>query len=303
MRVAVTGSTGRLGSALVRALEEAPFTGPSGRSGESRPDLDLDTITPASVGRSWIATAGRRGPLRRVDGCRRLCARPRPGRAPKRRGARVLARTAELGASTSCSSRPTRCSTGGGPTAAGMPHKTSATRSTPARARPRVRCSPGRRTPTRSRPDWRTRDRARRLAPWAARQRLPGQDRRALRARGGGRAAAGRGRRSARRPTHRTSPMRSSAPRGGRPRGGWRSPRDPPPVNGGRASRADWAREVLRARDRGRGRGGPGKHLATGRTPPCGRSSSRRRSVREPMRDWRAAFADARPPPEPARRT
>lgn len=45
MRVAVTGARGRLGSALIRALEEAPFTGPSGPIAWSRPELDLDTVT------------------------------------------------------------------------------------------------------------------------------------------------------------------------------------------------------------------------------------------------------------------
>lgn len=49
MRVAVTGSGGRLGRAMVAALEEAPFTGPMGPIAWSRPSLDLDTITEASV--------------------------------------------------------------------------------------------------------------------------------------------------------------------------------------------------------------------------------------------------------------
>jgi len=43
MRVAVTGSNGRLGRALVHALEEAPFTGPGGPLAWTRSDLDLDT--------------------------------------------------------------------------------------------------------------------------------------------------------------------------------------------------------------------------------------------------------------------
>jgi dTDP-4-dehydrorhamnose reductase len=47
MRVAVTGSTGRLGSALVAALAEAPFTGPRGPVAWTRADLDLDA--PAGV--------------------------------------------------------------------------------------------------------------------------------------------------------------------------------------------------------------------------------------------------------------
>jgi dTDP-4-dehydrorhamnose reductase len=42
MRVAVTGATGRLGRALVQALEDAPFTGPLGPTAWGRADLDLD---------------------------------------------------------------------------------------------------------------------------------------------------------------------------------------------------------------------------------------------------------------------
>jgi dTDP-4-dehydrorhamnose reductase len=49
VRVAVTGATGRLGRALVEALEDAPFTGPMGPIAWSRPDVDLDTLTTASV--------------------------------------------------------------------------------------------------------------------------------------------------------------------------------------------------------------------------------------------------------------
>ncbi len=49
MRVAVTGAGGRLGRALLAALEEAPFTGPMGPVGWSRPELDLDTLTEDSV--------------------------------------------------------------------------------------------------------------------------------------------------------------------------------------------------------------------------------------------------------------
>lgn len=45
MRVAVTGTGGRLGQALVRALEEAPFTGPKGPVAWRRPELDLDTLS------------------------------------------------------------------------------------------------------------------------------------------------------------------------------------------------------------------------------------------------------------------
>ena len=42
MRVAVTGSTGRLGSALMAALGDAPFSGPGGPLGWSRPEFDVD---------------------------------------------------------------------------------------------------------------------------------------------------------------------------------------------------------------------------------------------------------------------
>jgi dTDP-4-dehydrorhamnose reductase len=49
VRVAVTGATGRLGRALVEALEEAPFTGPMGPIAWSRPAFDLDTVTAEGV--------------------------------------------------------------------------------------------------------------------------------------------------------------------------------------------------------------------------------------------------------------
>ena len=47
MRVAVTGAGGRLGRALIAALGEAPFTGPGGPIAWSRPAYDLDA--PAGV--------------------------------------------------------------------------------------------------------------------------------------------------------------------------------------------------------------------------------------------------------------
>jgi len=50
MRVAVVGINGRLGSALITALEEAPFTGTRGPMGWDIPDIDLDTLTAASFG-------------------------------------------------------------------------------------------------------------------------------------------------------------------------------------------------------------------------------------------------------------
>ena len=49
MRVAVTGAGGRLGRAVVRALEEAPFTGPFGPIAWSRAIFDLDA--PGDVAR------------------------------------------------------------------------------------------------------------------------------------------------------------------------------------------------------------------------------------------------------------
>jgi dTDP-4-dehydrorhamnose reductase len=49
MRVAVTGAAGRLGSALVRALGDAPFTGPAGPIAWTRAEFDLDA--PESIGR------------------------------------------------------------------------------------------------------------------------------------------------------------------------------------------------------------------------------------------------------------
>src|SRR5439155_7329580 len=48
MRVAVTGAGGRLGRAVLAALNDAPFTGPGGAIAWSRPEFDLDR--PAAVG-------------------------------------------------------------------------------------------------------------------------------------------------------------------------------------------------------------------------------------------------------------
>jgi dTDP-4-dehydrorhamnose reductase len=50
MRVAVIGVIGRLGSALVAALEEAPFTGTRGPIGWDQPEVELDTLTASSIG-------------------------------------------------------------------------------------------------------------------------------------------------------------------------------------------------------------------------------------------------------------
>ena len=45
----MTGAGGRLGRALIAALEEAPFTGPLGPIAWRRPAFDLDTISDAAV--------------------------------------------------------------------------------------------------------------------------------------------------------------------------------------------------------------------------------------------------------------
>lgn len=51
MRVAVVGVVGRLGSALVGALEDAPFTGMRPPIRWDQPELELDTVTAESFGR------------------------------------------------------------------------------------------------------------------------------------------------------------------------------------------------------------------------------------------------------------
>jgi len=48
MRVAVTGAAGRLGSALIEALADAPFTGPAGPLAWARDAFDLDA--PGAIG-------------------------------------------------------------------------------------------------------------------------------------------------------------------------------------------------------------------------------------------------------------
>ena len=50
MRVAVVGIVGRLGRALVQALEDAPFTGMRPPVGWDLPDFNLDTVTSATFG-------------------------------------------------------------------------------------------------------------------------------------------------------------------------------------------------------------------------------------------------------------
>ena len=84
MRVAVTGSTGRLGSALVTALGEAPFTGPA-----RAPRLDpggTGSRRPRRRGRrARSRQAGGRGARRRLDRRRWLRPRTRPRPASQRR--------------------------------------------------------------------------------------------------------------------------------------------------------------------------------------------------------------------------
>ncbi len=50
MRVAVVGVVGRLGRALIAALEEAPFAGMRPPIGWDQPEIELDTVTAASFG-------------------------------------------------------------------------------------------------------------------------------------------------------------------------------------------------------------------------------------------------------------
>jgi dTDP-4-dehydrorhamnose reductase len=73
MRVAVTGAGGRLGRALVAALDEAPFTGPLGALAWSRPDYDLDDPAAAArvIGRDRPDVVVHAAAWTDVDGCAR----------------------------------------------------------------------------------------------------------------------------------------------------------------------------------------------------------------------------------------
>ena len=73
MRVAVTGSTGRLGSALVRALADAPFTGPAGPVAWTRTDFDLDAPNgiDATLDRDRPEVVVHAAAWTDVDGCAR----------------------------------------------------------------------------------------------------------------------------------------------------------------------------------------------------------------------------------------
>jgi dTDP-4-dehydrorhamnose reductase len=73
VRVAVTGAGGRLGRALVRALEDSPYAGPSGPIAWRRNDFDLDD--PRWMGerldRERIGTVIHAAAWTDVDGCAR----------------------------------------------------------------------------------------------------------------------------------------------------------------------------------------------------------------------------------------
>ena len=73
MRVAVTGSAGRLGRALVEALEEAPFTGPLGPTAWDRQAFDLDEPEriPALLDRDRPEVVIHAAAWTNVDGCAR----------------------------------------------------------------------------------------------------------------------------------------------------------------------------------------------------------------------------------------
>ena len=73
MRVAVTGSTGRLGSALIAALADAPFTGPAGPTAWTRADFDLDAPdgVDAALDRDRPEVVVHTAAWTDVDGCAR----------------------------------------------------------------------------------------------------------------------------------------------------------------------------------------------------------------------------------------
>jgi dTDP-4-dehydrorhamnose reductase len=73
MRIAVTGATGRLGSALVAALADAPFPGPGGPLAWGRRDLDLDApeAAAAALDRDRPEVVVHTAAWTDVDGCAR----------------------------------------------------------------------------------------------------------------------------------------------------------------------------------------------------------------------------------------
>jgi dTDP-4-dehydrorhamnose reductase len=87
VRVAVSGASGRLGRALVAALEEAPFTGLAGPIGWTRADLELDRpeTIPALLDRDRPEVVVHAAAWTDVDGC------PEPDRDARNGGRRGLA--------------------------------------------------------------------------------------------------------------------------------------------------------------------------------------------------------------------
>ena len=73
MRVAVTGSGGRLGRALVGAFADAPFTGLAGPTGWTRADYDLDDLAapPGLIARDRPEVVVHAAAWTDVDGCAR----------------------------------------------------------------------------------------------------------------------------------------------------------------------------------------------------------------------------------------
>ncbi len=71
MKVAVTGAGGRLGRALIAALEDAPYTGPFGPIAWRRPDYDLDDTGAAArvLGRDRPEVVVHAAAWTDVDGC------------------------------------------------------------------------------------------------------------------------------------------------------------------------------------------------------------------------------------------
>jgi dTDP-4-dehydrorhamnose reductase len=91
MRVAVTGAGGRLGRALIAALQEAPFTGPLGPLAWSRPTYDIDDPEAAArcIRQAAPEVVVHAAAWTDVDGCAR-----EPERA-MRRNAMAVAELAE----------------------------------------------------------------------------------------------------------------------------------------------------------------------------------------------------------------
>jgi dTDP-4-dehydrorhamnose reductase len=94
VRIAVTGTGGRLGRAVLAALADAPFTGISGPLAWSRPDFDLDDVGAAVrlIARDQPEVIVHAAAWTDVDGCAR-----QPETA-QRRNSEAVARLAEAAA-------------------------------------------------------------------------------------------------------------------------------------------------------------------------------------------------------------